>query len=468
MDAASGHGGLSMDMAGHDAEWMGLALAQAREAAEAGEVPVGAVVVKDGRVIATGRNAPMAEHDPTAHAEVVALREAGRALGNYRLEGCTLYVTLEPCAMCSGAMLHARLDRVVFGASDPRTGVAGSVLNLFDHPQLNHQTEVKGGVLAQACGQLLKDFFKPKRMNPHPLREDALRTPEEAFAGLPDYPWEPHHVSDLPSIAGLRMHYLDEGDAQAPLTWLCLHGNPAWSYLYRKMVPVWLAAGHRVVAPDLIGFGKSDKPKKDSFHTFDTHRRSLLDLIERLDLHNVVLVVQDWGGILGLTLPMAAPERYKGLLLMNTTLATGEQALSDGFLAWRDWCQSQPLFDVGKLFARGNRSMTPAETAAYNAPFPDKGYRAALRAFPPMVPEFADSPGAALSRQARDFWQHHWHGQSFMAIGQQDPVLGESVMRHLRSQIQGCPEPMLLPDAGHFVQEQGRAIAQAAVRHFRP
>jgi tRNA(adenine34) deaminase len=451
-----------------DEQGMQLALAQARAAAAAGEVPVGAVVVRDGEVIATGRNAPIASHDPTAHAEVVALREAARVLGNYRLEGCTLYVTLEPCSMCSGAMLHARLDRVVFGAADPRTGAAGSVLNLFDHRQLNPQTQVMGGVLAEECGQMLRDFFKPRRINTDPVREDALRTPDTAFAGLPDYPWQSRYVNDLPSIAGLRMHYLDEGDANAPLTWLCLHGNPAWSYLYRKMIPVWLAAGHRVVAPDLIGFGKSDKPKKDSFHQFETHRQSLLDLIERLDLQRVVLVVQDWGGILGLTLPMAAPERYKGLLVMNTTLATGEAPLSAGFLAWRDWCQSQPLFDVGKLFARGNRSMTPAETAAYNAPFPDKGYRAALRAFPPMVPEFADSPGAAISRQARDFWRNDRHGQTFMAIGQQDPVLGEPVMRQLQGQIKGCLEPMLLPDAGHFVQEQGRAIAEAAVRHFKP
>ncbi|MFM6991050.1 MAG: tRNA adenosine(34) deaminase TadA, partial [Rhodoferax sp.] len=280
-------------MSHSDEHWMHLALAQAREAAASGEVPVGAVVVKDGQVIATGRNAPIASHDPTAHAEVVALREAARLLGNYRLEGCTLYVTLEPCAMCSGAMLHARVDRVVFGAPDPRTGVAGSVLNLFEHSQLNHQTQVTGGVLADACGQLLKDFFKPRRVNADPVREDALRTPDVAFANLPDYPWQPRYVSDLPSITGLRMHYLAEGVANAPLTWLCLHGNPAWSYLYRKMIPVWLAAGHRVVAPDLIGFGKSDKPKKESFHRFETHRQSLLDLIERLDVHNVVLVVQD-------------------------------------------------------------------------------------------------------------------------------------------------------------------------------
>jgi tRNA(adenine34) deaminase len=451
-----------------DEHWMGLALEQARAAAAAGEVPVGAVVVKDGQVVATGRNAPIASHDPTAHAEVMALREAARLLGNYRLDGCTLYVTLEPCAMCSGAMLHARLARVVFGATDPRTGVAGSVLNLFGHTQLNHQTQVAGGVLAEACGQLLKNFFKPRRLNADPLREDALRTPDTAFANLPDYPWPPHYVNDLPGLEGLRLHYLDEGPQDAPLTWLCLHGNPAWSYLYRKMIPVFLVQGHRVVAPDLIGFGKSDKPKKDSFHNFDTHRQSLLDLIERLDLQRVVLVVQDWGGILGLTLPMAAPERYRGLLVMNTTLTTGEQPLSAGFLAWRDWCQSQPQFDVGKLLLRGNRHMRTEEAAAYNAPFPDKGYRAALRAFPPMVPEFAHSPGAAVSRQAQAFWQNDWHGQTMMAIGLQDPVLGETVMRQLQGQIRGCPSPLRLPDAGHFVQEHGEPIAQAAVRHFRP
>jgi tRNA(adenine34) deaminase len=152
---------------------------------------------------------------------------------------------------------------------------------------------------------------------------------------------------------------------------------------------------------------------------------------------------------------------------MNNTLATGEQPLSTGFLAWRDWCHRQPQFDVGKLFARGNPRMKPAETAAYNAPFPDKGFRAALRAFPPMVPEFADSPGADISRQAQDFWCHEWLGQTWMAIGQQDPVLGEPVMRHLQSQIRGCPEPMLLPHSGHFLQEQGESIAQAAVRHFK-
>jgi len=458
-----------------DQAFMRQALDEARAAAAAGEVPVGAVLVKDGEVIACGRNAPIARHDPSAHAEMVALREGAARLGNYRLEGCTLYVTLEPCAMCSGAMLHARLDRVVYGAPDPKTGAAGSVLNLFASPQLNHRTQVQGGVLAEPAAALLRDFFKPRRQNPHPLREDALRTPDVAFAGLPGYPWPPNYVSDLPALAGLRLHYLDEGPAEGQgdgenggegLTWLCLHGNPAWSYLYRHMLPVWLAAGQRVVAPDLIGFGKSDKPKKEGAHGFDWHREVLLQFVERLDLRRVVLVVQDWGGLLGLTLPMAAPGRYAGVLIMNTTLATGEQPLSPGFLAWREMCAAKPEFSVGRLLARGNPQLTPAECAAYDAPFPDRGHRAALRAFPPLVPEFPDSEGAAVSREARAFWRERWQGRSFMAIGQQDPVLGEPVMRALREHIRGCPEPMLLPQAGHFVPEHGEAVARAALAHF--
>ena len=460
-----------------DTDFMTAALAQARLAGAAGEVPVGAVVVKNGQIIATGRNSPIAAHDPTAHAEINALREASRVLGNYRLDGCELFVTLEPCAMCAGAMLHARLQRVIFGAPDPKTGAAGSVLDVLGHHQLNHQTAVQGGVLAAQCSELLQGFFQTRRtqakaenhMN-HPLRDDALRTPDAQFAGLPDYPWASQYVSDLPSLQGLRMHYLDEGrvyGASGQTTYLCLHGNPAWSYLYRKMIPIFLSAGGRVVAPDLIGFGKSDKPKRDDAHSFTWHRQTLLDLVERLDLNNVVLVVQDWGGLLGLTLPLAKPERYKGLLVMNTLLATGEQPLSPGFLAWREMCAKNPQFDIAKLFARGNPHMSKDECAAYMAPFPDAGHRAATRAFPAIVPEFADSDGAAISGQARDFWMNQWTGQTMVAIGVQDPVLGSVVMHHLRSQIRNCPEPMLLPAAGHFVQEHGQDIAQAAIRYFK-
>ena len=453
----------------NDEHFMQLALAQAKLAQDLGEVPVGAVVVHQGKVVASAHNAPISHKDPTAHAEVLALRAAALALGNYRLDDCSLYVTLEPCAMCVGAALHARLKRVVWGAAEPKTGAAGSVLDVFAHPQLNHHTQHHGGVMADEASQLLQDFFKTQRAlhkqhAPTPLRDDALRTPDDCFADIPDYPWQPHYLSNLPSLNGLRLHYLDEGPKDAGVTWLCLHGNPAWSYLYRKMIPVFLAAGHRVVAPDMPGFGKSDKPKKDSVHSFVWHRQVLLQFVEALDLQGIHLVVQDWGGILGLTLPMAEPQRYKGLLVMNTTLATAEQALSKGFLAWRQMCADKPLFDVGRLFGRGNPQMSEAECAAYNAPFPDAGHRAALRAFPPMVPEFEYSEGADISRQAQSFWQHEWTGKSFMAVGAQDPVLGVEVMQALRKHIRDCPEPMVLPQAGHFVQEHGEAIAQAALK----
>ena len=462
------------DVSKRDDDFMRLALQQAQAAREAGEVPVGAVVVRNGEVVAQAHNAPIGLHDPSAHAEILALRAAAEKLGNYRLDDCTLYVTLEPCAMCAGALLHARLKRVVWGAAEPKTGAAGSVLNLFDHPQLNHQTQATGGVRAEEASALLQDFFKTQRQQHKQqaantrLREDALRTPEQRFENLPDYPWTAQYISDLASLNGLRMHYLDEGPADAPITWLCLHGNPAWSYLYRKMLPVFLNAGHRVVAPDLPGFGKSDKPKKDSAHHFEWHRQVLLEFIEALDLQRVHLVVQDWGGLLGLTLPMAAPQRYQGLLVMNTTLATGEKPLSPGFLAWRQMCADKPLFDVGRVFGRGNPQMSPAQAQAYAAPFPDAGHRAALRAFPQRVPAAADDEGAQEARQAQAFFQSDWQGQSLMAIGMQDPVLGEPVMRSLQQVIAGCPGPLLLPQAGHFVQEHGQQIAEAAVRHFRP
>ena len=447
------------------------ALAQAHEAAAAGEVPVGAVVVRGGKIIARGRNAPVASHDPTAHAEIAALRSAAAVLGNYRLDGCELFVTLEPCAMCSGAMLHARLQRVVYGCPDPKTGAAGSVVDLFGEGRLNHQTLAEGGILAAECGILLSDFFRDRRQQSktdvQPLLDDALRTPDARFGALPGYPWAPHYIHNLPSLDGWRMHYLDEGPPGAPRTWLCLHGNPAWSYLYRKMIPVFLAGGDRVVAPDLIGFGKSDKPKKEGVHTFSRHRQQLLEFVDQLDLRNVVLVVQDWGGLLGLTLPMDAPQRYRGLLVMNTVLATGDEPLSAGFLAWREMNAKNPEFDLARLFARGNPQMTPEECAAYAAPFPDRGHRAALRAFPPMVPETPDADGAPISRRARAFWSQEWNGQSLMAIGARDPVLGSPVMQSLRRGIRGCPEPLVLEHAGHFVQEHGEEIAQAAMGYFR-
>jgi pimeloyl-ACP methyl ester carboxylesterase len=291
----------------------------------------------------------------------------------------------------------------------------------------------------------------------------CMRTHDNYFSDLPDYPWPPNYIDDLPSSVGVRVHYLDVGSHDADTVWLCLHGQPTWSYLYRKMIPVFAAAGHRVIAPDLIGFGRSDKPVDDAVYTFDFHRQMLLELVERLALTNVRLVCQDWGGLLGLTLPMAAPERYNGLLVMNTALATGDLPLGDGFIAWRAYARSQPNLDIAKLMMRSTPPLSPAEAAAYAAPFPDARYKAGVRRFPELVPDHPDAGGAAISRDARTWWRERWSGKSLMAIGMQDPVLGPPSMHYLHKQIRGCPPPMELAEAGHFVQEWGDTVAKAAL-----
>ena len=281
-----------------------------------------------------------------------------------------------------------------------------------------------------------------------------MRTHDERFAGLPGFAFPPHYLE----WRGLRAHYLDEG--KGGKTYLCLHGNPTWSYLYRRMIPPFVASGARVVAPDLIGFGRSDKPDDEALYTFDFHRSFLLEFIESRNLKNITLVVQDWGGLLGLTLPMEMPERFERLLLMNTTLATGDAPLSTGFIAWRSYSAKNPDLAVGKLLARACPHLTDAEAAAYDAPFPDARYKAGVRRFPPMVPERYDDPGAAISRKARDFLHSAWSGESFMAIGATDPVLGLDVTRQLRKWIRGCNEPLVVENGGHFLQEWGEEVAQ--------
>jgi pimeloyl-ACP methyl ester carboxylesterase len=300
---------------------------------------------------------------------------------------------------------------------------------------------------------------------PEVLAEGVLRTPDERFASLPGWPFAPQWWQPGGEHAAYRVHYVDEGPRDAPVTALCLHGNPSWSYLYRHMIPVFAAAGLRVVAPDLIGFGRSDKPAHEATHHFEWHRRMLLGFIEALDLRNVMLVCQDWGGIFGLTLPMAMPERFTRLVVMNTAIATG--TLGEGFLQWRAYSNAQPDLPVGRLLARGKPDMTAAEAAAYDTPFPDASYKAALRAFPNLVPDSATAEGAHIGREALAFWRERWQGESFMAIGERDPVLGVPVMRALQRAIRGCPEPMLVPDGGHFVQEWGAPIARAALAHFK-
>ena len=276
-----------------DLGFMQLALRQAQAAADAGEVPVGAVVVRAGQVIASGHNAPLSSQDPTAHAEVQAIRAAAHAVGNYRLDDCTLYVTLEPCTMCCGAALHARFKRVVFGASEPKTGAAGSVLNVFANAALNHQTQVTGGVMADACAQVLHDFFEQRRAQQQstkvPLREDALRTPEaigaQALVACGLSPSMSRFSSDLPALDGLRLHWLDNRQDGHTAPHVYLHDLNGWSVQYAEP----LKSSAPVIALDLLGFGLSDKPKKVATHRLSWHTQILQEFFATLQPAPVVL-----------------------------------------------------------------------------------------------------------------------------------------------------------------------------------
>jgi len=238
---------------------------------------------------------------------------------------------------------------------------------------------------------------------------EALRTPDDRFVNLPDFDYPVSYAEDLPGYEGLRAAWIDTGPREAEQVFLCLHGEPSWSFLYRRMIPVFLESGARVIAPDLFGFGRSDKPKEQSDYTFDFHRGHLLALVERLDIRNITLVVQDWGGLLGLTLPV--DESFKPgvsrLIVMNTGLGIGK-APSDGFLAWKNYALSTPDLPIGELIARGTPHLTDAEIAAYNAPFPDAKYKAGAQVFPALVPVSPDMEGVDVSLRAKEFWSEKW------------------------------------------------------------
>jgi pimeloyl-ACP methyl ester carboxylesterase len=295
---------------------------------------------------------------------------------------------------------------------------------------------------------------------------EALRTPEERFRVLPAFPYEPHYINALPGYESLRLAYVDEGPRDAKAVFLCLHGEPTWAYLYRKMIPVFTAAGYRAVAPDFFGFGRSDKPVEEMAYTFGFHRGALRAFIEYLDLRNIVLVCQDWGGILGLTLPMDMPGRFTRLLVMNTAIPVGEP-ISPGFAEWKAYATMVPEIPTGGLVAiDARRAVNALDIVAYEAPFPDNRFKAGVRRFPKIVPVEPGMEGAELGKRARRFWSTDWYGESFMAIGMKDPVLGEPVMEQLRSQIRGCGEPMRVENAAHFVQEYGEPVARRALERF--
>ncbi len=253
----------------------------------------------------------------------------------------------------------------------------------------------------------------------------ALRTPDAAFADIPDFDYPVHYADDLPGYEGLRAAWVDAGPADAPRTFLCLHGEPSWSFLYRRMIPPFLASGARVVAPDLFGFGRSDKPVEQSIYTFDFHREYLLRLVERLDLANITLVVQDWGGLIGLTLPVdiGFAARLLRLIVMNTGLGLGESP-GPGFDAWKSYALNTPDLPVGKIIARGTPHLTPVEIAAYDAPFPGPEYKAGAQVFPALVPVSPDMPGVDLGRKAAAFWREQWQGDLHGGWGRRSGARG--------------------------------------------
>ena len=379
-----------------DLPWMQAALQQAQLAADAGEVPVGAVVVRNGQIIGRGYNQPVGTHDPSAHAEVQALRDAARRLGNYRLEDCTLYVTLEPCAMCAGAILHARLARVVWGAAEARTGAAGSVVDLFANPQLNHHTSTTAGVLADAAAQQLTAFFAQRRQvqqvaakAAHLLRDDALRTTEKCFSAHCDCASSSYFYSDGPALEGLRVHVKDSGAPSnaSAITWLMLPANPAPQGLYRHLAAGLQAQGERVVAVDWLGFGRSDKPKKDSAINDARQLAMLLDLVERLALptgQGLVVVAHGDASRLAQALLAALAARYPAgasaaLWLINPLLAGAATPIYGDWLAQ---VLRKPMLDVAQATSTSARDGVSADDVAqWQAQFPDKGYRAGLRAW---------------------------------------------------------------------------------------
>lgn len=293
-----------------------------------------------------------------------------------------------------------------------------------------------------------------------------LRTPDERFTDLPGFPFQPHYLSVVDRESGdeLRLHYLDEGPADAaPL--LLMHGEPSWSYLYRKMIPPLVAAGHRVVAPDLIGFGRSDKPGAIEDYSYQRHVDWMGAFLQILDLEQITLCCQDWGGLIGLRLVAEHGDRFDRVLAANTFLPTGDQNLGEAFAQWKEYARSVPVLPVGDIVARGSaKPMSDAEKAAYDAPFPDESYKAGARAFPQRVPDSPDNPAAEPNRRA---WQAlmAWEKPFMTAFSDEDPITrgADALLQKLIPGAKGQAH-RTLAGGGHFLQEDVAAeLAQALI-----
>jgi haloalkane dehalogenase len=292
----------------------------------------------------------------------------------------------------------------------------------------------------------------------------VLRTPEERFRNLPDYPFDPHWTE---LTVGLRMHHVDEGLPDADPV-LMLHGEPSWSYLYRRMVPIFTAAGFRAVAPDLVGFGKSDKPASRADYSYQAHMDWLTEWLLALDLRRITMVCQDWGSLLGLRLATEQPERFDRIVVANGFLPTAERKAPPAFHLWQAFALHTPVLPVGRIVAVGTRRrLSRAERAAYDAPFPDRAYKAGARAFPALVPTSPDDPAVPANREA---WRRlgEWDKPFLTLFGSGDPILGRAD-RPLQEHVPGAAgQPHARLRGSHFVQEDaGEEIARRTVDWIR-
>jgi haloalkane dehalogenase len=289
---------------------------------------------------------------------------------------------------------------------------------------------------------------------------EILRTPDERFENLPGYDFEPHYAE----VDGLRMHYVDEGPRDAPPV-LLLHGEPSWSYLYRKMIPVIAAAGHRVVAPDLVGFGRSDKPAAREDYTYQRHADWTWGLVDALGLDGITYFGQDWGALIGLRLLGEHPDRYARVVIGNGFLSTGESRVGEAFMAWRQFSQETETFPVGPIVNGGCATDLSADViAAYDAPFPEERFKAGARQFPVLVPITPDDPAAEANRQA---WKtlETFDRPFLTTFSDSDPITkgGDAALQRRIPGTAGQPH-VTIEGGGHFLQEdKGEELARVIV-----